>query len=320
MKKHLKRILKFRLDFRQAVLIAILLHLLLFAIFDNDEGVALLSLLQDQQNKVYTPPDEMDFKFVEVPNDISEANPDAREWSDKDRIASTPDPNPMEGAPLEPSNRGETPEAMLSRSQIANPESSKVSESKKDELIEKSKEELQEDINKWEQEKTSDEVRAEELLNDYKQSNSDKNLSKEDLNKYFNFQDFDNNESSITRQGGLQFDTKGFDFGRWIRDFYYKVYSNWTIPLAFESLRQSGELRLSFYVHRDGSVTNIRLIDTSGLEPYDDAALNAIARSNPFLSLPEGYPDDKMEVKCRFIYRWNPAPRGYRRPQRRRYR
>ncbi|MBN2135258.1 MAG: TonB family protein [Acidobacteria bacterium] len=310
MKKIFKKILKFRIDFRQAVLLAILIHLFLFFLPDADKFFLPLSPKQTLQQRQV--PDEMDFKFVEIPNDKSEPNPDARQWSDKDRRAATPEPEALNPDAIpEPKNKGENPEAMLSKSQIMNPSSRQPSKEDQKEESEEKYKVLDDSIRKrleeeWSKEESVDKKRAEELQEEAKRSNSEYNLSLEDMSRQFDFQDFNNPRSSIDREGGIQFDSKGCDFGRWVKDFYYKVYRNWTIPYAFQALRQSGQLTLRFYVHRDGSVSDLRLIDTSGLQPYDVAAMNAISRSNPFMPLPGEYPDDKMEVTCRFIYRWRP--------------
>jgi len=317
MKNRFKKIFSFQFDFRQAVLIAILLHLLLFLIPDFQQMVVPSMVLQPKPEKIVRP-EELKFKFVEVPEDRSEPNPDAKEFSDKDRRASTPLPYPEEDALAEPRSRGQTPEAMLSRVDPQIPRSPQSGKEGRPDITEEKgetdsseKSDVTLDIDRWIRFETADEKEAKKLAEETENHETERNLSYKDLNKYFKFQDFNNPSSSLLRQGGIQFDTKGFDFGRWVRDFYYKVYSNWIIPLAFETLRQSGQLTLRFYVHRDGSISGLELLDSSDLEPYDDAALSAILRSNPFLPLPEGYPDDKMEVKCRFIYRWNPQPNYY---------
>jgi TonB family protein len=325
MGNRLKKILGSRFEFRQAVLIAILLHLLLFLIPDFQKLLVPNVILQSVPDKIIKPED-LKFKFVEVPNDKSEPNPDSRVFSDKDRRASTLLPSPEKDALPEPRSKGETPEAMLSRSDLnrtrPTPDMREGKPDIKEEIgreTEADKPDIAVDINSWMRFETADEKEAKRLANEMKRYETERNLSIRDLNKYFKFQDFNNPSSSLLREGGIQFDTKGFDFGRWIKDFYYKVYSNWIIPLAFETLRRSGQLTLRFYVHRDGSVSGLELLDSSGLEPYDDAALSAIVRSNPFLPLPEGYPDEKMEVTCRFIYRWNPQP-NYHGGRYRRYR
>lgn len=310
-----KQFFKFKLGFRQAVLIAILLHLLLFLFPESYKSLLLpTKTAEPLQPAVKPKQNELKFRFVEVPEDKETPNPDAEALSDIDRRAATPEPNPQNGAPPEPMSKGETYEAMISRpgkdtaTPQTKPETGKEGALKEAEKTDgKSFERPGE--KDWIKIETIDELREKFMTEEANKSK--KKLTEEDLRKYFEFQDFGNRSSSLIQKGGIEFDTKGFNFGKWLRDFYYKVYSNWIIPLAFESLRRSGMLTLHFYVARDGSVSGLELMDSSGVESYDDAALSAIARSNPFLPLPEGYPDDKMEVKCRFIYEWNPVPKRY---------
>jgi TonB family protein len=309
-----KKIFRFRLGFRQAILIAILLHLLLFMVPDVYKSLVPVIPAKPAYLPPNQKPKELKFRFVEVPNDKETPNPDAKFLSDKDRRAATPSPNPEAGAPPEPLSKGQTPEAMLSfpGKNVTQPQT------RPDEGKEGSLKEAQTTDGKslekpgekdWIRIETIDELK-EKMLAD-QASKSKKTLSEEDLRKYFEFQDFGNQSSSLIQKGGIEFDTKGFDFGKWLRDFYYKVYSNWIIPLAFESFRRSGMLTLHFYVSRDGSVSGLELLDSSGMVSYDDAAMSAISRSDPFLRLPEGYPDDRMEVKCRFIYEWKPTSKRY---------
>jgi TonB family protein len=309
-----KTFFRFRLGFGQAILIAILLHLLLFMVPDVYQAIIPLSPAkpayppQEQKQK------ELKFRFVEVPNDKETPNPNAEYLSDKDRRAATPSPNPEPGAPPEPLSKGQTMEAMLSfpgknaaRPQ-AKPDEGKEGALKEAETTDGKSLERPGEKN-WIRIETIDELKEKMLAGQV--SKAKKTLSEEDLKKYFEFQDFGNQSSSLIQKGGIEFDTKGFDFGKWLRDFYYKVYSNWIIPLAFESLRRSGMLTLHFYVARDGSISGLELLDSSGVVSYDDAAMSAIARSDPFLRLPDGYPDDRMEVKCRFIYEWKPVSTRY---------
>jgi TonB family protein len=307
-----KKFFRFRLGFRQAILIAILLHLLLFMVPGFYKAIVPVIPAKPAYLLPNQKPKELKFRFVEVPNDKETPNPDAIFFSDKDRRAATPSPNPEAGAPPEPLSKGQTPEAMLSfpGKNVTQPQT------RPDEGKEGSLKEAQTTDGKslekpgekdWIRIETIDELK-EKMLAD-QASKTKKTLSEEDLRKYFEFQDFGNKSSSLIQKGGIEFDTKGFDFGKWLRDFYYKVYSNWIIPLAFESFRRSGMLTLHFYVSRDGSVSGLELLDSSGMGSYDDAAMSAISRSDPFLPLPNGYPDDRMEVKCRFIYEWKPISR-----------
>lgn len=73
------------------------------------------------------------------------------------------------------------------------------------------------------------------------------------------------------------------------------------IALQFEVPRgaQSLVAEVSFLIHRDGSVTGIRMISRSGSYVFDQsclAAVEAAGRSGKFNRLPDGFTDDVLPV------------------------
>ena len=79
-----------------------------------------------------------------------------------------------------------------------------------------------------------------------------------------NVQKYSQGESLQNVQGNgdfgpsIQFDTKGVDFGPWLRRFVAQIRRNWFVPYAAMSLR--GHVVLSFKVHRDGSITDLQVM------------------------------------------------------------
>ena len=69
---------------------------------------------------------------------------------------------------------------------------------------------------------------------------------------------FDNQKGSSRSSGRLQFDTKGVEFGPWIRRFVSQVRRNWFVPYAAMSLR--GRVVITFFVHRNGALTDVTVI------------------------------------------------------------
>jgi TonB family protein len=102
----------------------------------------------------------------------------------------------------------------------------------------------------------------------------------------------------------FQFDTKGVDFGSWLRRFRAQVYSNWMIPYAAMALH--GHTVLRFTIHRDGTVTDLMILQPSTVDAFTKAAFNAIKASNPTVPLPQEYPDEKMVMTVIFYYNENP--------------
>ena len=110
---------------------------------------------------------------------------------------------------------------------------------------------------------------------------------------------FENAQQAISRQGSGLFDTKGFPLGEYASLIKEKVRSNWYIP---SNLRRSNEFTtIVFFIDRDGQYFNIEIVDSSGNNSLDITALNAIINSDPFPSLPSGFPGDHIGVKYTFI-------------------
>ena len=127
------------------------------------------------------------------------------------------------------------------------------------------------------------------------------------LDRYTERAQFDNPEGGEGAFGPwIQFDTKGVEFGPWIRRFVAQVKRNWFVPYAAMSLK--GHVVITFNVHRDGTVTDLTVTGPSSVEAFNHAALNALVRSNPTQPLPEEYPAEKAFFTVTFFY--NESPPG----------
>ncbi|HSL22341.1 MAG TPA: TonB C-terminal domain-containing protein [Vicinamibacterales bacterium] len=102
----------------------------------------------------------------------------------------------------------------------------------------------------------------------------------------------------------IQFDTKGVEFGPWIRRFVAQVKRNWFIPYA--AMTMHGHVVLTFYVHRDGRISELTLRGPSDVDAFNNAAYNALAWSNPTQPLPDEYPDDRAFFTVTFFYNEQP--------------
>ena len=98
----------------------------------------------------------------------------------------------------------------------------------------------------------------------------------------------------------IQFDTKGVDFGKWIRKFKAQVYRNWFIPEAAMSLH--GHVVITFNVHKNGALTDVHVIGPSGVDSFNTAAFGALVTSNPTEPLPPEYPSDVCFFTVTFYY------------------
>ena len=126
------------------------------------------------------------------------------------------------------------------------------------------------------------------------------------LQKYVDQETFNNDRGQVQNLGPLQFDTKGVEFGPWIRRFVAQVRRNWFVPYAAMSLR--GRVVLTFYVHKSGALTDVQVVAPSPIESFNTAAMNALLASNPTEPLPPEYPSDKAFFTVTFFY--NDSPGG----------
>ena len=105
----------------------------------------------------------------------------------------------------------------------------------------------------------------------------------------------------------IQFDTKGVDFGSWIRRFRALIYRHWHLPYAIWSM--SGHVVLTFNIHRDGTMTDLMVLEPSRVDGFTNSAHNALLQSNPTPPLPREYPDDTVFFTVIFYFNERPPGR-----------
>jgi TonB family protein len=125
------------------------------------------------------------------------------------------------------------------------------------------------------------------------------------LQRYVQQQSFDNERGSGDAQGLIQFDSKGVDFGPWLRRFVAQVKRNWFVPQA--AMIMKGHVVITFNIHRNGAITDIEVKKPSEIESFNQAAVNALLGSNPTQPLPPEYPSDTAFFTVTFLYNEDPA-------------
>jgi TonB family protein len=124
------------------------------------------------------------------------------------------------------------------------------------------------------------------------------------LQRYVQQQSFDNPTGSGDSQGLIQFDSKGVDFGPWLRRFVAQVKRNWFVPQA--AMIMKGHVVITFNIHRNGALTDIEVKKPSSIESFNLAAVNALMSSNPTQPLPQEYPSDSAFFTVTFLYNEDP--------------
>ena len=94
----------------------------------------------------------------------------------------------------------------------------------------------------------------------------------------------------------------GSRFGWYVDVIKRTVARNWYSQLADPQSSMGHSVVVSFTVHRDGSVSNARIMQSSGVASLDMSALQAIERTDTFGPLPGGYSGSSVSVAYTFTY------------------
>lgn len=300
------------LTWRDVVFLTIIVHLLgLLAIVTAPRWMPAFEVERDQQAAVRPQPKESPrFVFVQPKVDTPAPKPPPRaELSDQDRLARQRERAPQPTNPL-PFSRGNSPERVeraeeqVPRGQGPRPEPAPEVQPPQPtpETTDQAALTLPDAAaGRVPQPQPSPTARAmNRPLPGGRLGEALKNLD-----RYVQTDHFDNTGGDAGAFGpAIQFDTKGVEFGPWIRRFVAQVKRNWLIPYAAMSMR--GRVVITFNVHKDGTLTDLAVVGPSPIDAFNNAAYGALASSNPTQPLPAEYPADKAFFTVTFFYNEQP--------------
>jgi protein TonB len=108
------------------------------------------------------------------------------------------------------------------------------------------------------------------------------------------------------QMGPLFFDPEGADFTAWMNHFKNEVYRNWIVPQP-ALLGFRGHVDIEFVVERDGRISSLKVLKSTGTPALDRAAQNALLGSR-LLPLPADYGPARITMQGGFYY--NEGPQG----------
>ncbi len=114
-----------------------------------------------------------------------------------------------------------------------------------------------------------------------------------------------NPDGGFVDSGPVSFDTKWFDWGAYGAEMVRRIKLHWDVP-ELARLGWKGSLTVRFYIQKDGTVAEAKIIRYSGIPPFDNAALQAILKSSPFRPLPEALHEEREGVSVTFFYNMRP--------------
>jgi TonB family protein len=110
-------------------------------------------------------------------------------------------------------------------------------------------------------------------------------------------------DKGFAEQGPLSFETQWYDWGDYAQSMISRIRVNWyaNMPQIIRTGMQ-GVVTIRFTIHRDGQITDVTILKSSGVPPYDFAAKKAIELSSPLNPLPADFPRPAERVTAMFYY------------------
>jgi TonB family protein len=114
-----------------------------------------------------------------------------------------------------------------------------------------------------------------------------------------------NPDGGFVDSGPLSFDTKWYDWGPYGAEMVRRIKLHWDVP-ELARLGWKGSLTIRFFLLADGTVDDAKIIRSSGIPPFDFAALQAILKSSAFRPLPAELNSQREGVTVTFFYNMRP--------------
>jgi protein TonB len=110
--------------------------------------------------------------------------------------------------------------------------------------------------------------------------------------------------------GPLSFESNWFEWGDYAAKMIARIRVHWYANMP-DLIRMGvrGMVTIRFTIQRDGSITDIIILSSSGVPPYDNAAVQALQLSSPLAPLPPNFPLEQERVTARFLYNMTPPRR-----------
>lgn len=115
-------------------------------------------------------------------------------------------------------------------------------------------------------------------------------------------------ERGFAESGPVSFATQWYDWGEYAEGMVRRIRVHWyeNMPHLIRT-GMKGVVVIRFTILRSGAITNIEIVSSSNVPPYDFAAKKALELASPLAPLPRDFPNDREEVTAQFFY--NSTPR-----------
>lgn len=99
----------------------------------------------------------------------------------------------------------------------------------------------------------------------------------------------------VIYRGKIPAGAQSYELSAWGRQAVEAIQKHWILPLTKKD-RVEGKVGVTVVVEKDGSVSAVRILNSSNISVLDGAALAAIVASLPLPRLPQDFPDANLEA------------------------
>lgn len=108
---------------------------------------------------------------------------------------------------------------------------------------------------------------------------------------------------SAEKVGGMTLNTYAWEWAPYLNKLKRKHHSVWTVPTAYSRLGLiHGYTVLFLKISKQGILTEMKVLEHKGHESLKDASVQSMQASFPFQPLPEGFPEEYLEINATLVY------------------
>lgn len=107
-------------------------------------------------------------------------------------------------------------------------------------------------------------------------------------------------ETGSTTERTISLDSQDSRFASYLLGVKRRIENIWDYPPEARGL--TGNLVVTFGITRDGRLSDLQLIETSGIAPLDNEAIRAIREAAPFAPFPERMKYERLNIRAAFYY------------------
>lgn len=114
-------------------------------------------------------------------------------------------------------------------------------------------------------------------------------------------------DAGFAESGPISFESQWFEWGDYADGMVRRIRVNWYANMpAIIRMGVKGFVVYRFTIQRGGRITDITLLKSSDVPPFDFAARKALELSSPLAPLPANFPNSSERVTAAFYYNLEP--------------